>query len=111
MNLAILQKWLKSKYMQFIEKISKKKFTLISILMFLYIIFNLLEGERGLISYFENKILKKQLIKEKQEIKVQLHSYEKKNRLLTDNLDLDFLETLYRKKFMIGKEKEKIYVK
>ena len=97
--------------MQFIEKISKKKFTLISILMFLYIIFNLLEGERGLISYFENKILKKQLIKEKQEIKVQLHSYEKKNRLLTDNLDLDFLETLYRKKFMIGKEKEKIYVK
>ena len=111
MNLAILQKWLKSKYMQFIEKISKKKFTLISILMFLYIIFNLLEGERGLISYFENKILKKQLIKEKQEIKVQLHSYEKKNRLLTDNIDLDFLETLYRKKFMIGKEKEKIYVK
>ena len=111
MNLAILQKWLKSKYMQFIDKISKKKFTLISILMFLYIIFNLLEGERGLISYFENKILKKQLIKEKQEIKVQLHSYEKKNRLLTDNLDLDFLETLYRKKFMIGKEKEKIYVK
>ena len=111
MNLAIQQKWLKSKYMSFIEKISNKKFTLISVFMFLYVIFNLLDGERGLISYYENQIVKKQLIKQKQNIEIQLYSYEKKNKLLTDNIDLDYLEMLYRKKFMIGKEKEKIYVK
>ena len=97
--------------MRFIEKISKKKFTLISTLMFLYVFFNLLEGERGLISYYENKILKKQLTQEKKDIEDELHIYEKKNRLLTGSIDLDYLETLYRKKFMIGKEKEKIYVK
>ena len=111
MNLAIQQKWLKSKYMSFIEKISNKKFTLISVFMFLYVIFNLLDGDRGLISYYENQIVKKQLIKQKQNIEIQLYSYEKKNKLLTDNIDLDYLETLYRKKFMIGKEEEKIYVK
>ena len=111
MNLAIQQKWLKSKYMSFIEKISNKKFTLISVFMFLYVVFNLLDGDRGLISYNENQIVKKQLIKQKQNIEIQLYSYEKKNKLLTDNIDLDYLETLYRKKFMIGKEEEKIYVK
>ena len=79
--------------------------------MFLYVFFNLLEGERGLISYYENKILKKQLTQEKKDIEDELHIYEKKNRLLTGSIDLDYLETLYRKKFMIGKEKEKIYVK
>ena len=111
MNLAIQQKWLKSKYMSFIEKISNKKFTLISVFMFIYVVFNILDGERGLISYYENQIVKKQLIKQKQNIEIQLYSYEKKNKLLTDNIDLDYLETLYRKKFMIGKEEEKIYVK
>ena len=34
---------------------------------------------------------------------------EKKNRLLTDKVDLDYLEMLYREKFMIGKSKEHIY--
>ena len=97
--------------MSFIEKISNKKFTLISVFMFLYVVFNLLDGDRGLISYNENQIVKKQLIKQKQNIEIQLYSYEKKNKLLTDNIDLDYLEMLYRKKFMIGKEKEKIYVK
>ena len=34
---------------------------------------------------------------------------EKKNTLLTDIIDLDFLETLYRTKFMVGKTNETIY--
>ena len=95
--------------MSFIEKISNKKFTLISVFMFIYVVFNLLDGERGLISYYENQIVKKQLIKQKQNIEIQLYSYEKKNKLLTDNIDLDYLEMLYRKKFMVGKSGEKIF--
>ena len=35
----------------------------------------------------------------------------RKNNLLTDVVDLDYLETLYRKKFMVGKVNEKVYVK
>jgi len=41
----------------------------------------------------------------------EINSLEKKNNLLTDIIDLDYLETLYRKKFMVGKPNEKIYVK
>ena len=41
--------------MKFLEIINNKKFTLLSILMFLYIFLNLLDGERGLISYYEKK--------------------------------------------------------
>jgi len=41
--------------MKFVEIISKKKIILISILLFLYVILNLLDGDRGLISFFEKK--------------------------------------------------------
>ena len=41
--------------MKFVEIINHKKFTLISIFLFLYVIFNLLDGERGLISYYEKQ--------------------------------------------------------
>ena len=97
--------------MRFVEIINHKKFTLISIFLFLYVIFNLLEGERGLISYFEKQKIKKQLINDEKLLTLQLDLVEKKISLLTDRIDLDYLEMLYRKKFMVGKVNEKIYTK
>ena len=96
--------------MGFVKIISQKKFTLISILLFLYVILNLLDGERGLISYYEKQHIKKNLIKEKQALLTKLAFVEKKNSLLTNSIDLDYLETLYRKKFMVGKTSEKVYI-
>ena len=96
--------------MRFIEIISKKKIVLISILLITYILFNLLEGERGLISYFEKQKINKLLIDEKEKLVLQLQLINKKNSLLTDNIDLDYLEILYREKFMAGKIEEKIYI-
>jgi len=107
--LAILQKWLKFEYMKFVEIINNKKFTLISIFLFLYVIFNLLEGERGLISYYEKQKMKEQLIEEKKALSIKLAKVEKKNMLLADKIDLDYLEMLYREKFMFGKPNEYIY--
>jgi len=95
--------------MKFIEIINRKKFLLISIFIFLYLVINLLDGERGLISFYEKKNIKEQLIKEKISLVAQLNYIEKKNNLLTDVVDLDYLETLYRQKFMVGKPNEKIY--
>ena len=88
-----------------------KKFTLISIILCLYVILNLFDGERGLISYFEKQKIKEQLLKEKKSLVLRVDSIEKKNSLLTDIIDIDYLEILYRKKFMVGKSNEKIYVK
>ena len=97
--------------MRFIEIINHKKFTLISIFLFLYVVLNLFDGDRGLISYFEKQKIKEQLLQEQKLLALRIHSIEKKNSLLTDIVDIDYLEILYRKKFMVGKPNEKIYVK
>ena len=97
--------------MRFIEIINNKKYTLISIFLFLYVIINLFDGERGLVSYYEKQKMLDQFLHEKESLIFQLNSVEKKNSLLTDTVDLDYLETLYRIKFMVGKTNEKIYIK
>ena len=97
--------------MIFLEKINKKKFTFISIFLFSYVMLNLLDGERGLLSYYEKQKVIKQFSQEKKSLKRQLNLIEKRNSLLTDIIDIDYLETLYRTKFMVGKKNEKIYLK
>ena len=96
--------------MRFIEIISQKRFTLISIFLFIYVALNLFEGERGIVSYYKNQQIKKQLVNEKKLLNQQLLAIEKKNSLLTDSLDLDYLEILYRNKFMSGKPEEKVFI-
>ena len=95
--------------MRFVQIINQKKFTLITVFLFLYVLLNLLDGERGLISYYEKQKIKDQLIEEKKALSIELAMIEKKNMLLTGKVDLDYLETLYRQKFMLGKSNEHIY--
>ena len=95
--------------MKFIKKISRKKFFIISTILFSYTVLNFLEGERGLISFYNNKKIMKELKNEKTTLIEQLRLIDKKNSLLTDTIDIDYLETLYRQKFMVGKPDEKIY--
>tara|TARA_B100000029_G_scaffold369164_1_gene362966 strand:- start:3360 stop:3656 length:297 start_codon:yes stop_codon:yes gene_type:complete len=96
--------------MRLIRIINEKKFTLVSVFLLLYVALNLFDGERGLISYYEKKELKRELITEKNMLIKNLNLAKKKNSLLTENLDLDFLETLHRKKFVFGKPNETIYI-
>jgi cell division protein FtsB len=95
--------------MRFVQIINQKKFTLIIVFLFLYVLFNFLDGERGLISYYEKQKNKEQLIEENKTLSIELALIEKKNMLLTDKIDLDYLEILYRQKFMFGKSNEYIY--
>ncbi len=71
---------------------------------------NLFDGERGLISYYEKKNRIEQLSMEREKLILELDIVEKKNTLLTETINTDYLETLYRKKFMVGKINEKIYI-
>jgi hypothetical protein len=96
--------------MSFVKIINNKKITLISIFLFLYVMLNFLDGERGLISYFEKKNIINNLSREKKLLTNKLNLIEKKNSMLTDVIDLDYLETIYREKFMVGKKNEKIFV-
>ena len=97
--------------MRFLEIINRKKFALLSVFLFIYVMLNLLDGERGLVSYYKKQILIKDLLVEKKSLENELYLIEKKNDLLTGAVDIDYLETLYREKFMVGKKGEKIFIK
>jgi len=95
--------------MQLIKKIKNKKFIIVTIFLFTYVMLNLLDGERGLVSYYEKIYIRKNLINDENTLRSKLTSVEKKNNLLTELVDLDYLEILYRQKFMVGKSKEEFY--
>ena len=93
-----------------LKRLKKNYFLLISIFLILYFFFNLLSGQRGLISYFEKKQILKNLKKEELLLNKQINDLDFNNSLLSDNLDLDYIETLIRERFLFGKKNEKIYV-
>ena len=96
--------------MRIVEILKKNYFLLISSFFFIYIAFNLFDGERGLFSYFEKKENQHQLIQKKNNLIAELNDIEKKILLLSENIDLDYLEILYREKFFYGKPNEKVYL-
>ena len=93
-----------------INKIKKHYFLLLSTFLFFYIFFHLLDGERGLISYFEKKEQYKNMLNKKNELTIQISGLEHKISLLSDNIDLDYIETLVREKFFFGQKGEKVYL-
>ena len=93
-----------------IDKLKKNYFLLIITFLIIYFFFNLLGGNRGLISYFEKKEIYQNLIVDQKELSDKIANLEKKNSLLTDNIDLDFIEILIREKFLFGKEGETTYI-
>ena len=93
-----------------LSKIKNNYFILISTVLFLYFFFNLLDGERGLISYFEKKNILKELKDERKNVVNKINKLEINNSLLTDNLDLDYIEILIRQKFLFGKSGENTYI-
>ena len=93
-----------------LKRLKKNYFLLLSTFLIIYFFFNLLSGERGLISYFEKKQILNDLKQEESLIISQIKDLDFKNSLLSDNLDLDYIETLIRERFLFGKKKEKIYI-
>ena len=92
------------------EKLKKNYFILIITFLFIYFFFNLLDGDRGLISYMEKKDIYEQLINDQNTLNSKIEDLKHKNSLLTENIDLDFIEILIREKFLFGKEGETTYI-
>ena len=92
------------------DKLKKNYFLLVATFLLLYFFFNLLDGQRGLFSYFKKKNLLENLQNEELELINRIENLEIKNSLLTNNLDLDYIETLIREKFLFGKKKETLYI-
>jgi cell division protein FtsB len=69
-----------------------------------------MSGERGLISYLEKKEILKDLKIKDTKLTKKIEKLDFKNSLLSDNLDLDYIEILIRERFIFGKKGEKIYI-
>ena len=93
-----------------LSKFKKNYFLLISTFLIFYFFFNLLGGERGLFSYFKKKEILIILENEEVNLSNKIKELEFKNSLLSDKLDLDYVETLIREKFLFGKEDETLYI-
>ena len=93
-----------------LNKLKKNYFLLVSTFLIIYFFFNLLSGQRGLISYFDKKQYLEELKMDEAAIINKINDLDFKNSLLSDNLDLDYIETLIRERFLFGKENEKIYI-
>ena len=93
-----------------LKSIKKNYFIIVSTFLILYFFFNLLSGQRGLISFFEKKQILNDLKQEESLIISQIKDLDFKNSLLSDNLDLDYIETLIRERFLFGKKNETIYI-
>jgi cell division protein DivIC len=93
-----------------LNKIKKNYFLLISTFLILYFFFNLLDGERGLFSYFKKKEILISLQNEEVDLTNKIQDLEFKNSLLSNKLDLDYVEVLIREKFLFGKEGETLYI-
>ena len=93
-----------------LKRLKKNYFFLVSVFLVLYFFFNLVSGQRGLISYIDKKKSLEGLQKEESLMINQIKDLDLKNSLLSDNLDLDYIETLIRERFLFGKKNEKIYI-
>ena len=93
-----------------LDRIKKNYFLLIITFLFIYFFFNLLDGNRGLISHLEKKKIYKNLKLKENYLRLKINDLERKNSLLSNNIDLDFIEILIREKFLFGKPGETTYI-
>ena len=93
-----------------IKNLKKNYFVLVTTFLILYFFFNLLSGERGLISYFKKKEILINLQNKEANLLRNIEELDFKNSLLGDKLDLDYVETLIRERFLFGKKNDKIYI-
>ena len=92
--------------MGFFKVLKKRKILFINVFLLLYISINLFMGERGLMSYYEKKSLLNDLNEEKTLLTKNITDIERKNNLLSEKLDFDFVDTLIRQSFKFGNKED-----
>ena len=86
------------------------KFLIINTFIIFYFIVNFFDGNRGYISLQKKIIEYDKLSNIERLLKVENKKLLSENNSLTNNIDLNFLDEIYRKKFAIGKKNEKLLI-
>ena len=92
--------------MRYLQVLKRKKIIFLNIFLLSYVLINLFDGDRGFFSYLDKKMEKENLIKKKENLTKTLNVVEKKNYLLSENLNFDYYDILIRQNLKFGLKNE-----
>ena len=86
------------------------KFFVINTFIILYFIVNFFDGNRGYISFQKKKGEYDKLSNVEKLLKMENNKLLIENKLLSKNINLNYLDEIYREKFVVGKKNEKLLI-
>ena len=78
----------------------------LNIFLFSDVLINFFDGDRGFFSYLDKKNYKEELSNKKKYLTQKLKAIDYRNTLLSDKINLDFLDILIREKLRYGYSEE-----
>ncbi|MAV49027.1 MAG: septation ring formation regulator EzrA [Pelagibacteraceae bacterium] len=86
------------------------KFIIINIFLIMYFIVNFFDGNRGYFSFQNKKLEYQSLVEVEKNLKIRYQQLKEENEALTTKINLEFIDEMYRKKFLVGKKGEKLLI-
>ena len=86
------------------------KFIIINIFLIMYFAINFFDGNRGYFSFQNKKLEYQSLIEVEKNLKIKNQQLKEENEALTTKINLEFIDEMYRKKFLVGKKGEKLII-
>ncbi len=90
--------------------LSNYKFLIINSFIVLYFVINFFDGNRGYISFQNKTVEYDKLSNVEKYLKIENKNLINENISLTKNIDLNFIDEIYRDKFVVGKKNEKLLI-
>ena len=86
------------------------KFIIINIFLIMYFVVNFFDGNRGYFSFQNKKLEYQSLVEVEKNLKIENQQLKEENEALTTKINLEFIDEMYRKKFLVGKKGEKLII-
>ena len=86
------------------------KFIIINIFLIMYFVINFFDGNRGYFSFQNKKLEYLSLVEVEKNLKIKNQQLKEENEALTTKINLEFIDEMYRKKFLVGKKGEKLII-
>ena len=86
------------------------KFIIINIFLIMYFVINFFDGNRGYFSFQNKKLEYQSLVEVEKNLKIENQKLKEENEALTTKINLEFIDEMYRKKFLVGKKGEKLII-
>ena len=90
--------------------INEYKFYIINLFLIFYFTVNFFDGNRGYFSLQKKKVEFKELTQVEENLRKKNVILKNQNEALTKKIDLNFLDEIYRKNFVVGKKNEKLII-